>query len=358
MNDIWSSGWSAPAVPIERIVLQFGKGKKKKALRNFSAGTRVGDSLFLGADEHADIDRLGRSATGDWSEHAQFNLGDLLPLADPGQEVDLEGLSADDGWLWVLGSHARARPKVEKANDERIDLRLLADLKDTRARCLLGRIPLVEHLGTHHPVRIDGHRRAGVLPQDSDGNALAAALARDPLIAPFTKIPAKEGGVDIEGIAVVGTRVALGMRGPIIGGHGVILELEVGVSGQGVLGLEGDPVRRLVALEGLGVRDLKRLGDDLLILAGPTTGLSGPCAIYRWPGWVNDPPHDPSKVHLHRPERLLELPFGRGSDHPEGLALWKLEDGAMGLMVIYDSPSPQRVDFDARSITADVFRLP
>ena len=128
MNDIWSSGWSAPAVPIERIVLQFGKGKKKKALRNFSAGTRVGDSLFLGADEHADIDRLGRSATGDWSEHAQFNLGDLLPLADPGQEVDLEGLSADDGWLWVLGSHARARPKVEKANDERIDLRLLADL--------------------------------------------------------------------------------------------------------------------------------------------------------------------------------------------------------------------------------------
>ncbi|NML13299.1 DUF3616 domain-containing protein [Sphingobium sp. AR-3-1] len=185
MNDIWSSSWSAPAVPIERIVLQFGKGKKKKALRNFSAGTRVGNSLFLGADEHADIDRLSRSATGDWSEHAQFSLGDLLPLADPDQEVDLEGLSADDGWLWVLGSHARARPKVEKAKDERIDLRLLADLKDTRARCLLGRIPLVEHLGTHHPVRIDGHRRAGVLPQGSDGNALAAALARDPLIAPF-----------------------------------------------------------------------------------------------------------------------------------------------------------------------------
>ncbi|NML13337.1 DUF3616 domain-containing protein, partial [Sphingobium sp. AR-3-1] len=76
----------------------------------------------------------------------------------------------------------------------------------------------------------------------------------DPTSFGITKIPAKEGGVDIEGIAVVGTRVALGMRGPVIGGHGVILELEVGVSGQGVLGLEGDPVRRLVALEAVSER--------------------------------------------------------------------------------------------------------
>lgn len=197
-----------------------------------------------------------------------------------------------------------------------------------------------------------------MLSQHSEGNALASALAKDPLLTPFTKIPAKEGGVDIEGIAASGSRVALGMLGPVIGGHGLILEVEIEEDTQGTLQIVHGPVRRLVALDGLGVRDLKRMGDDLLILAGPTTALSGPCAIYRWPGWACDLPHDPAKVHLHKPERLLELPFGRGSDHPEGLALWELTDGATGLMVIYDSPSDERIDKAAKTLVADVFRLP
>lgn len=235
---------------------------------------------------------------------------------------------------------------------------MLADLKDTRSRCLLARLPLVVHSGVYEPVRIDGQRRAAMLPQDHQGNALAAALARDPLLAPFTRIPAKEGGIDIEGIAVSGSRIALGMRGPVIGGHGLILEIEITLADKGELSLAGKPVRRLIALEGLGVRDLKRHGNDLLILAGPTTALSGPCALYRWKDWVTDLPHDPTTVHLHRPERLLEIPFGRGLDHPEGLALWALEDGTTGLMVIYDSPTDHRIDVDAKTVIADIFRLP
>lgn len=358
MINAWAKGWGSAAEPVERIVLQFGEGKKKKALRNFSAGTRIGKSLFLGSDEHAEIDLLSLQPQGEWSGHLQFRLGDLLPLDSAEQEADLEGLSADNGWLWVVGSHARTRPKVEKAKDERIDLEALADLKDTRPRCLLARLPLVERSGISHPVSADGNRRAGMLLQHSEGNALAVALTKDPLLAPFTKIPAKEGGVDIEGIAANGPRIALGMRGPVIGGHGLILEIEIGEDDKGALQIIQGPVRRLVALEGLGVRDLKRMGDDLLILAGPTTALSGPCAIYRWRGWASDLPHDPAKVHLHRPERLLDLPFGRGSDHPEGLALWELADGATGLMVIYDSPADDRIDKDAKTLVADVFRLP
>ncbi|MDF0544163.1 DUF3616 domain-containing protein [Sphingobium sp. H39-3-25] len=358
MSTSWEKRWGYPAKPVERIVLNFGDGRKRKALRNFSAGTRVGDSLFLGSDEHADIDLLSLQTGGGWSGHIQYRLRDLLPLGEAEQEADLEGLSVDNGWLWVVGSHARTRPKVEKAKDERIDLEALADLKDTRARCLLARLPLIERAGVLHPISTDGTRRAAMLSMGREGNALAAALAKDPLLAPFTKIPAKEGGVDIEGIAASGARIALGMRGPVIGGHGVILEMEIGEDGKGALQIVQGPTRRLVAMEGLGVRDLKRIGDDLLILAGPTTALSGPCAIYRWSGWACDLPHDPAKVHLHRPERLLELPFGRGSDHPEGLALWELADGTMGLMVIYDSPSKDRVDQDAKTLVADVFRLP
>lgn len=354
----WLNGWGPPAEAEEQVRLHFGAAKSKKALRNFSAGTRVGDTLFLAADEHCDIDQLSRCEEGEWRRHVQLNLGNFLPLADPQDEADLEGLCADDGWLWIVGSHARTRPKAEKAQGEKIDLDLLANLKDTRSRCLLARIPLLERAGMHDLVPRDGVRRAGMLAQGRRGNAIAEALAIDSLLAPFTKIAAKEGGIDIEGIAVAGMRVALGMRGPVIGGHGLLLEVELKADASGELRLAKGPVRRLFSMEGLGVRDLKRLGDDLLILAGPTTALSGPCALYRWRGWVHDQPHDPSMVHLHRPERLLEIPFGRGSDHPEGLALWPLADGDVGIMAIYDSPAIERINVEGRTITADVFRLP
>jgi hypothetical protein len=349
--------WPRSARPKKTALLRFGEAKTRKGLRNLSAAARIDSSLFLGADEHGGIDRLTHRGQSEWAGHRRFELADLLPLADPDAEVDIEGLAVGDGWLWVLGSHARTRAKPEKLPGECIDLDALADLKDTRARCLLARLPLIEDKDGWTPVAADGERRAGMLPQDATGNALARALADDPLVAPFSRIPAKEGGLDIEGIAVCGSRVALGLRGPVIGTHALLLELDLAVRDDGTLAIAHGPVRRLLAMEGLGIRDLKRLGDDLLVLAGPTTGLSGPCAIYRWSGWANDPARDPHKVRLHRPERVLDLPFGRGCDHPEGLAAWRTAKGNTRVMVVHDSPCDARVDADARTIVADVFVL-
>lgn len=353
-------GWPAAAKVRARIKLEAGASlDDDEALQNFSAGSRIGDSLFLAADERAAIDRLTPGRGRDWGNHARFQLRDLLDLADPDEEADLEGLAVEDDWLWVLGSHARTRPKPEKAKDECIDLDELADLKDTRPRCLLARIPLVEDKKGFAPVSADGKRKAGLLKQTKHGNALAKTLRDDPLIGPFTRLPAKEGGLDLEGIAVCGGRVALGLRGPVIATHAVLLEMGVEAKKSGALKLAGSPVKRLLAMEGLGIRDLKRCGDDLLILAGPTTSLDGPCALYRWRGWAGDPPQDETRVRLHRPERLFDIPFGRGVDHPEGLALW--DDGkgsARQILVIYDSPSRSRCDTRRNLIEADVFDLP
>lgn len=356
-----ASGWDAwgrPAQPVARITLGCMSGADHKVLRNFSAGTRIDDTLFVAADEFAGVDRLTPlDATDDqtaWGHHVTFALKGLLPLAAPDGEADLEGLAADKGWLWVIGSHARTRRKPEREAGETIDLDRLARLRDTRPRCLLARLPLIRTDAGWQPAVRDGERRAGMLRQSKRGNALARALANDPLLAPFTRIPAKEGGVDIEGIAVCGERVALGMRGPVIATHAVLLEAIVKARPSGRLRLAGPPVKRLLAMEGLGIRDLKRHGDDLLILAGPTTGLSGPVALYRWPGWASDPPQNPTQVRLHRPERILELPFGRGRDHPEGLALW----GEDRILVIYDSPADDRCDTAVGTVTADLFALP
>lgn len=345
--------WGKPARPLERVALQFGGNADREALHNISAGTRIGNSLFVAADEHCGIDRLTLDG-GSWTSHTTFQLGDLLPLATSEEEADLEGLAADEGWLWVVGSHARTRRKPEKSAGGVIDLDELADLKDTRPRCLLARLPLLETADGWRPVARDGSRRAGMLKQNDHGNALMKALKRDPLIGPFAKIPAKEGGIDVEGIAVCGNRVALGMRGPVIGKHAVLLEMVIETRKSGKLALAGPPFKRLLKMEGLGIRDLKRHGDDLLILAGPTTALSGPVALYRWRGWADDPPQDASKVRLHAPERILDLPFGRGCDHPEGLALW--DDGC--ILVICDSPSAERVDGGSGAIMADLFKLP
>lgn len=352
-----SLGWGEPAAPAATVALRFRTGPDCPSVANLSAAARIADTLFLAGDEGSALERLTPDGGDDgdgWGNHERLDLAELVDVDDPDDEADIEGLAADEGWLWVLGSHARTRAKTEKEKGGRIDTLKLADLKDTRARCLLARLPLVERDGGHWPMACDGERRAGMLKQTKHGSALARALRKDALLKPFTRLPAKEGGVDVEGIAVCGERVALGMRGPVIGKHALLLELRIRAARSGKLKLEGAPVKRLLALDGLGIRDLKRIGEDLLILAGPTTGLSGPCTLYRWPGWTDDPPQDAQEVRLHRPERLIDLPFGRGFDHPEGLALW----GDGRVLVVNDSPGEARLRDDGRTLIADVFALP
>jgi len=349
-----SRGWPEPAAPAGTVALRFRTDPDCPAVSNMSAAVRVGATLFLAGDENAAIERLTRTGTGDeWGNHIRLPLADFLDFDEPDEEADLEGLAVDDNWLWVLGSHARTRPKLKK-DQPQIDTLELANLKDTRPRCVLARLPLVERDGAWLPVRQDGDRSAAMLKQTKHGNALAAMLAEDKLLAPFTRIPAKEGGVDMEGIAVCGERVALGMRGPVIGGHAVLIEASTRTTKKGNLKLAGDPVKRLLKMEGLGIRDLKRCGDHLLILAGPTTSLSGPCALYLWRGWANDPPQDAHSLRVHRPERLFDLPFGRGKDHPEGLALW--DDNR--LLVVNDSPAKARLSDEGRTLMADLYALP
>jgi hypothetical protein len=343
------------------VLLSLGDGDAEDPKHNLSAGTRVGDTLFVAGDEMAVLEALTLHASGRSAAHERYALADLLDLRRPGEEVDIEGLSAEAGWLWIVGSHARARHKPDKTPDMPIELAKLADLKDTRPRCVLARIPLVERTdapGTFYPVRSDGDRHAGMLRQTKHGNKLAEMLRLDVLLEPFTRIPAKEGGIDIEGIAVTGNRLGLGMRGPVIRDYAVLLEVVVDTRSNGILKLPSPPMKRLLDLEGLGIRDLKRRGDDLLILAGPTSSLSGPCALYTWRNWVNEPASGAETVAVHRPERLIDLPHGRGVDHPEGLALWGREGEKEQILVLCDSPAPERFKKGPSTFLADLFDLP
>ena len=112
---------------------------------------------------------------------------------------------------------------------------------------------------------------AARLQGDATGNLLTEALKKDRHVGRFVPrvlpdksvegIPSKDNGFDIEGLAVSGNRVFVGLRGPVLRGWSIILELRVKDASAGVLALEslgtaGEPyLKHLLPLDGLGVRE-------------------------------------------------------------------------------------------------------
>ncbi len=354
----------APADPVAQVALAFSDWQPLRHVqdplhKDLSAVTRVGDSLFLACDETASVERLQRMGDGRFGAHSHFALGDYidLPGGDDG-EMDIEGLCATDGFLWVVGSHSWKRCKPKRDDNSREDaLRRMERLEREPNRYCLGRIPLVEtEAGLHAPARADGERRAAWIKFGKRHSRLMQWLAKDPHLAPFLDIPSKENGLDIEGLAVRSERVWLGMRGPVLRGHAVILDLELKQEAPGRLKARRvDRGRRyrkhLLDTRGLGIRDMRLDGDDLLLLVGPTMSLEGPAFVLRWRGAAHD-----DRSGVIAPERIdvvAELPYRLHVDHPEGLELWP-EVGPGALLVIYDAPAPERVDAETFTVKADV----
>ena len=353
----------APRDPVAHITLDFSGDAEddEHPIHDISACAWSRGALFVAGDEAHSIERLVPGRHGWFTQHTTYPLGDFLDLKDPDEEVDIEGLAVDGKWLWVTGSHSRTRhdPRDDGEEPDCIDLSKLADLKDTRARCVLARIPLAEDEdGWPAPVKRCGKRRAGMVAQKKDhGSKLGRYLAKDKLIGPSMALAAKEGGLDIEGIAAKGKRVALGLRGPTIQTYALLVEPQFKFKKKGKLHLPGKPYIRLLDLDGLGVRDLVVDGNDLYILAGPTQDLDGRCAIYVWEGWATDQPEDETTVKLHHPERLFDLPVKFHADHPEGIDFTTDEDGNRRLAVFYDSPNPDRLDIEKATILGDLFEI-
>lgn len=335
---------------------------------DLSACDRTGSCLWLGCDEATSVERLITRDGVRFAEHKAFPLSGIFTLpAGDAEEIDIEGLTHDGGYLWITGSHSlkRKKPKRHEENPEEA-LRRFATVEADPNRYFLARVPLVPagEEGIHDLARSGASgATAACLPMTAGTNALAEALARDPLLGRFTSIPSKENGLDIEGIAVRGDRVFLGLRGPVLRGWALIIELELGSAGPGMLALNPiGPHRRpyrlhFLDLDGLGIRDLLLDRDDLLLLAGPTMDLDGPSRIYRW---ARAMAVRESTVITHRQiERLLDVPYGDGVNHAEGMVLIDgTDEVARRLLVVYDSPAESRLHANGTAIDADIFALP
>ncbi|MFD0690309.1 DUF3616 domain-containing protein [Actinomadura fibrosa] len=352
-----------------RVVLRFGQDSRDAETHtNLSAVRQDGRCLWTAGDETATIERLTAESDADgrvtgFDGHRTVALADLVPLpAGPDEEADIEGLARSNGWLWAIGSHSLKRKKIKPGQSPEKARKRLAKVVREENRFILARLPLVTGPdGLPQVVAADGHRTAAVL--GGHGDSITDLLADDPHLAPFLAIPSKDNGIDIEGIAAHGDRLYIGLRGPVLRGWAVLIEIRPEEHPDDPRRLRLRPVgdggalyrTRFLDLGGLGIRDLCPHGDDLLVLTGPSMGLDGPVRVVRWPGAVTEDAAD--IVAAGDLEVLGDLPYGDGDDHAEGIAVLDESNGTgTRVLVVYDSPSPERLTADG-GVLADVVNL-
>ncbi|MBE9043404.1 DUF3616 domain-containing protein [Pleurocapsales cyanobacterium LEGE 10410] len=355
---------TSPYFLLTRVLLDF-EAEREEIISDISAAAFSDDgSLWVGSDEMIGVERLSPVGCHSYGEHQRFLLQDYINLFNTDDEMDIEGMDFRDGYLWLTGSHSTKRKKPKK-DDLEENLARLATITTDLNRFILARIPIVDgKLIKSYSPQEDKTLTAACLQTTEERNILFEALKEDRHLKPFMKmgIPSKDNGLDIEGLAIKSDRLFLGLRGPVLRGWAIILELELTETEPGILSLkeitdDGAKYKKyFLDLNGLGVRELCWQGDDLLILAGPTMAIEGEMQIFRWRDAGQGEGDTIQKQDEEQLFPLFDLPLTIGSDNAEGLALyscWSTEDG---LMVFYDSPNENRIRGD-RQIFADVFRI-
>jgi hypothetical protein len=353
-----------------------------KLTDSLSAAVFVDDNLWVASDELTSVERLSTDDALTFQHHKSFPLGALIDLPAQGthfdQEIDIEGMDFRDSHLWIIGSHSIKRKSVshnDTAGDAKL-IRSLAKIETDGNRFILARFPLIKNAETGEQELVSraedplGSKRilqASRLSGDTRSDTLIDALRQaeggkgDLHLASFLDIPGKDNGLDIEGLAVTSEKVFVGLRGPVLRGWAVILELLVGTDDSSRLVLKtfesSDTCHKkhFLDLGGLGIRDLCVNGEDLLVLAGPTMNLDGPTVLYRWKSAVTAV--NETLVRGEQLVRELEIPFGSGADHAEGIAIIPGQDQPLEILVVYDSPSSKRKE-GVQAVRADVFELP
>jgi len=293
---------------------------------DLSGAIVVGDYLVLGADEGHQLQVLQRTADG-----AAWQAQHRLALAKQDQEADIEAITFGDGYLYVIGSHSLRRRRLKPELSVRKNRARLLEIDGQAARNLLHRLPFDPSSGRlGKPERID----------------LSKRLHKDPLLRPFAKVPGKENGIDIEGMAFREGKLYLGFRGPVLRDNYVPVM---------VFAFERpkDYGLRFVRLAGQGIRDMVALSDGFLILSGPVNDAPGPFCLWWWDGADQIPGRD----RTLRPARLLGEVSTPGGAKAEGLALLNEDGQAAEVIVVYETGTTaqavsMRVDIGERAASA------
>jgi len=138
-----------PLDPVDQVDLVFSDWRPIRHIddplsKDLSAVALVGRCLFVACDETASVERLVENTAGDFDAHTSIRLGDFFDLPDGHSgEMDIEGLAAADGYLWIVGSHALKRKKAKRdEHGHEAALERMAEVGRDPNRYFLGRVPL------------------------------------------------------------------------------------------------------------------------------------------------------------------------------------------------------------------------
>ena len=339
--------------PSHKCLIQFDKAfSGLEDLRTeISSSLATEDNLWLSYDEDAGIERLTKTGRG-YGYHKHYELFDFFDLPCGKGEADMEALAYQEPFLWFCGSMSLKRdsPSPDDSLEEQLDD--LGDVDTDENRFSLGRIPCIKKDGSYELYKETEYKgkkiTALMLRGGTKSTELHNALLRDEHLERFMMIPCKDNGFDIEGLAVYNDRIFIGLRGPVLNGFAVILEIGCKeFDGELLLSRKPDQEKlyrkHFINLNGMGIRELNiTKNGDLYLLAGPTMDLDGTISIYKIKGGL---PDKYASV-IHKPERLFDVARGaeleRGVDKAEGMAF--LPDGK--LLITYDSPVKDRLDGD------------
>jgi hypothetical protein len=284
------------------------KGKVKKD-KDISAIQTFGDKLIIGADEGKKIQILKEI-----TRNQSYKAGLKIKLSDNKGELDIEGIARNENTFYVVGSHSRKRNKVYDSLTHKENLDLLATVEPEPNRNGLFRFTL-------DPDDIDEE-------PDIERLDLNELLKNDRHLKLFTKIPGKENGVDIEGIAVDGNHTLyLGFRGPVLRGNFVP-----------VLVTKFDNLSnyhlRFVNLNGQGIRDITKVEKGFLIIGGPVCDGDGSYDLYFWDGSDTIPATD---RQVNSVKKLGEIDIPVEGAKAEGITVVEETDSYYKAIIVYDS---------------------
>ncbi|PSF38523.1 DUF3616 domain-containing protein [Aphanothece hegewaldii CCALA 016] len=321
--------------------------------------TENGKYLWLAADEEIAIERLEKIDDKTYGNHQRFALQDLLDDFDPKQkEVDIEGLDYDGQYLWLIGSHSSKR---KKAKENPISGKQLTVALDGN-RYLLARIPIKDG----KLIKSTESEHSAVLKREPNSNELLTVLAQDPYLGEIIRsnLPGKDNGFDIEGFVIKNNKILIGLRGPVLRGIAILIEIELEEAQQGILTLktigtdEKGYKLHFIDLNGLGIRELCMNENNLLILAGPTMSLDASMRLFQ----LNDPfslqENSLTEAQDNLLKILFEIPHGFQNDRAEGITLYTDENERKSILVVYDTPNKQRLDNNEFTVLSDIFQLP
>jgi Protein of unknown function (DUF3616) len=285
-----------------RVVNLIGKIYHAK---NISAIDISNDFLVIGADEGNQVQVLKRRGE-------DYQVVNEIILNEDATEIDIEGIACDGDTVYVMGSHSAKRPKIDDdenypKNRQTIEIIVPEPDRDRLFRFCLD---------------ADGNA------QDLAETSLRSIINSHKVLKDFSLLPSKENGVDLEGIAIYNKQLYIGFRGPVLRENWVpVLKCRF-----------AQPVTEAelvyVQLDGSGFRDITRVEDGFLILAGPVGDAPGLYQVYFWDG-ADCLPGVRTSGKIGQIERLGVIPTDEGAK-AEGLTLLKESSSGYEVAIVYD----------------------